>query len=1144
MDKYKSLFRKIIEITVIFTCSLTPLFWLHGNQIVLGHDSGFRVNSLEYLKSLFYSWDSYHNFGADSSVLKGFLITQLPETIFMTLTKSTAMGQTLTFVFWFLVMSFSMYFSIRKLFPESKFWILRLATTLLYVYNFFILQAWFIVERAKFSAYAALPIVFVITYRALTKKIHPVMAGLYIGITIFFLNGGSLVPYFGGLIITTLITIIILTVIQSINDGLRSIIRTIIFIASSLFFTGFLNAYWLFPQVMDVIKSYNSTVSSLGGVNGVINWEQVVSKNSSVINLLRMQGVPDWYDSLFHPFSQAYLNNPGLIILSFVPIITIVLGASLYLRFRREAQRDQLMLVIFSVLLVGIVFAGGSHEPFGRIYIWFIKNVPGFSIFRSSIYKFGPMVWFSMAFLFGYMVNGLTFSFLKNDFFRRMVGVCAILYILAYHYPFFLGNFFDWNKPFTTRVVVPTYVTEMIDYIRQNVPSNSRILSLPTTDMTSGADGYSWGFWSSYSLVNSNINTTYITDGNPSGALTQSLIKALTDRNPNMFNVISSRLGISYFLWRDDILDTNKCLTANNFAYLKTSLESMPGVHIKKKSELWTLYALIETPRPPVEVISQIQLISDPSIVPIIFNQNNISNENIISADSSLQTTSKENLLSKFADKAAIKGRCILCDYGERHIYEDRAVFPYLNILPGSLFYQLINFKEQLQLRKFSNNPSVLFDIYSSLSFKRVTEINQLLDYGKKKERNRKLIVNNLQEYKKEITNLVDIIQKMSEVEQYKMNMVLSIYLDAQRQVLAESIRKSEFGPDKFIEILDYLNSINRKVAQQMPNIVNQQRYVFNVPDDGEYKIVSNQNIENIIDTATKSMLDSTKPIFFNRGIHILDIYISDSDQTNGITLLDQDSVVLNEYGEKEYSFPYYDDGQSYLLQFNYHIERGNNIVAIITGGTNNSCQSTQIISLEADEKWHKIRKNYTLNDRSQSIKVIFRSYDDSPARITVENLNSIPTNSPISVLLERDFSYLDRLDQPSITVQKIDPTLYSVRLENVSGPYMIKLNELFNNGWRVIPLEDIGEVGKAKDNIQKIITTIRLSTLKSNDQGHFLVDGYANGWLIQNTNAHTLIFMYEPQVMFYIGIMISMLGAGSVLCILVIHRIIKFYKL
>ena len=213
MDKYKSLFRKIIEITVIFTCSLTPLFWLHGNQIVLGHDSGFRVNSLEYLKSLFYSWDSYHNFGADFSVLKGFLITQLPETIFMTLTKSTAMGQTLTFVFWFLVMSFSMYFSIRKLFPESKFWILRLATTLLYVYNFFILQAWFIVERAKFSAYAALPIVFVITYRALTKKIHPVMAGLYIGITIFFLNGGSLVPYFGGVIITTLITIIILTVI-------------------------------------------------------------------------------------------------------------------------------------------------------------------------------------------------------------------------------------------------------------------------------------------------------------------------------------------------------------------------------------------------------------------------------------------------------------------------------------------------------------------------------------------------------------------------------------------------------------------------------------------------------------------------------------------------------------------------------------------------------------------------------------------------------------------------------------------------------------------------------------------------------------------------------------------------------------------
>ncbi len=134
--KDKIINTKILEVLFILLLSLTPLLWLKGNEVVLGHDAGFRLNPLEHIKNLLYSWNPISNFGVDWSLFKGFLVTQIPETVFTSLTGSLPQGQKLSFIFWFFIMGISMYIFIKNFFPQKKFWIFRLFSSTFYMFNF------------------------------------------------------------------------------------------------------------------------------------------------------------------------------------------------------------------------------------------------------------------------------------------------------------------------------------------------------------------------------------------------------------------------------------------------------------------------------------------------------------------------------------------------------------------------------------------------------------------------------------------------------------------------------------------------------------------------------------------------------------------------------------------------------------------------------------------------------------------------------------------------------------------------------------------------------------------------------------------------------------------------------------------------
>lgn len=220
---YNSSHYKKLEVLFIFLLSLTPFLWLKGNEVILGHDAGFRLNPIGHLKSLLYSWSPIANFGTDWSLFKGFLIAQLPEAVFTSLTGSLTWGQKLTFVFWFFAMGISMYVFVKNFFPQKKFWIFRIFSSTFYMFNFFILQAWFIAERAKFSMFAALPLGLLIIYKTLSREYRLLKGAILFSFLLFFLNGGGSPPNYGAIILVYLLAFLYLTLTNSMKGGLREI---------------------------------------------------------------------------------------------------------------------------------------------------------------------------------------------------------------------------------------------------------------------------------------------------------------------------------------------------------------------------------------------------------------------------------------------------------------------------------------------------------------------------------------------------------------------------------------------------------------------------------------------------------------------------------------------------------------------------------------------------------------------------------------------------------------------------------------------------------------------------------------------------------------------------------------------------------
>lgn len=692
----------VLEVLFLLLLSCTPFLWVGNGWVVMGHDSGFRFNINHHMQQLWNTWNPTVNTGIDWSLYKGFLLIQLPEFILQNLLGSLEVAQPLILSFWFFLILMGMYIAVRGFFPERKYWFLRLYTSIFWGFNFYILQGWFIGERAKFSLYAALPISIYILYALFQKKISIIVGGVLFGLLYFFLNGGGSPPLFGASAVVWFISWLVFSFSSVRKEGLKKGITFSLKVIATLgiFFVLF-NSYWLLLQVDLVRGTYTTAVAQEGGIDGLIAWEREISKYTSIPNLIRLQGIPDWYGNINHSYAAGYLTNPILIVVSLIPFMIIIGGVIV---FRRERMKNRLVILCFCLLVVGLFFSAGSHPPTGKIYLLLMQYLPGFAIFRSSFYKFAPVVWFSIIMLSGlYLLRFL--ELIKDVKNKRFVSMFVLGILLLYHYPFFTNRFFQFDKQFSTRVQVPAYVKETGNYLQTQVPEQGRILLLPAFDhgfINKPIDTYNWGFYSLDALPRSITTRSVVANdgGNETITLLYDFIK---QNNTDETAKIMQLIGITHVLYRSDVRFSSESTALQGENALVTMIDMYKDPVFQKGN--WYVFA---TGYQPVSTAIKKDVMSISGTV---------HKEAVMLASSSSTIVRTQSSSDQFY-RNAIQAECFYCAPNEYSQFQEAITFPpapsrvrqlfakrnkiIFNTPQQEIDYVLSNSFQQLRLKEYS----------------------------------------------------------------------------------------------------------------------------------------------------------------------------------------------------------------------------------------------------------------------------------------------------------------------------------------------------------------------------------------------------------------------------------------------------------
>ncbi|MCX8008445.1 MAG: hypothetical protein N3A54_01940, partial [Patescibacteria group bacterium] len=213
-----------------------------------------------------------------------------------------------------------------------------------------------------------------------------------------------------------------------------------------------------------------------------------------------------------------------------------------------------LIILCFILLLIGLFFTSGSHPPTGDIYVLLMKKIPGFAIFRSSFFKFAPVLWFSIILLSGYFLQ-IFFEKHKKFYIGKLV---IIVVILLYHFPFFSTNFFNFSKDFTTRLKIPSYVYKTREYLMKDA-SIGRILIVPELDrgfINRPIDTYAWGYYSLDALPRIISDKSFLANDSPY-EIVQALYTDLYNGDKEKFLGLAKALGVTHMLYRNDVKSSN-----------------------------------------------------------------------------------------------------------------------------------------------------------------------------------------------------------------------------------------------------------------------------------------------------------------------------------------------------------------------------------------------------------------------------------------------------------------------------------------------------------------------------------------------------------------------------------------------------------
>ena len=1120
-NKFSNRIKKYWEIFIIFVLGLTPLLWYKSpSSLALGHDMGFPINPIVFFQDRLFLWTDRVGLGWDQTLGSAATLIHGLEALVASLGFSIFDTQKIVFIFWFLLPGLAMYYFISTIHKEREQWFIRLSASLFYMFNHFLLQAWFIAERTKISLLIALPILLGLTIGILEGKISRIKGFALMSLVFFLFNGGGGLPLYGGLLLALSIALVFF---GSINLRKNSKVETkkIAIVALGILASFVLaNFYWILPLLVNVLSSYSQSLSSIGGISGILAWSFEISKFASILNVIRLQGIPDWYDNPAHPFSSLFLNNPFLILVSF--LIPTLVFSSLFLI--KRAPEYKKYIVFFNILAVlGVIFTAGSHPPFGAIYNLFLTFIPGFAIFRTPFYKFAPALWFAYSYLFAF-----SFYYLTQNFNRVRTGfrLLVLPLILLYSFPFFTGSFFNWKAEFSTMTNMPSYVLEFDNFANSHLSFNDRVLTFPPQNLEWNSAIYKWGYWSTAPLETLlSDNSIIANDKVMSSAekkLTEIIYKSILDGTQD-WRKVSEILGINYFLLHNDFyFDAPGFKTVDPKRY-KERFEEL-GLEKKEVFGQWELYKV-----PDTSLKNKVYI--EDGLIGIYTNENVLENryfdiENVLDLPLRNEAFVLNPEVTDNFETTVILQNCLFCDKEQK---ETPVFLPRTRILPGSIFYPLVKYKENNQRKRLAKNINSKLDFHIGVTLKRLAEIKHLIDLGAEESK----VNSAVDELKKELVLLQNSINKMDKNRGDMRLLILRIdnFLREENRILADiSDNARDSTRSKLTDVRSFIalkTQENRKYESQHPDN-NEKRYHLALDKKGNYEVLIRKDEFNQDLTVVRMIIDnktiSVKPLNKNEHYYSFGkLFLSKGFHEISLIQKDQENLLGKEEGLGFDINPVSPDcrifhidplpGKIYILNFDYLTERS----AKADNGP--FVKVEQILEDDVIDDDFQLKANNVLqtfdykiatekNVQSVNISVCASPGYENSSNVHIKNLSLRPFLTPALALIPDRNILAGNVNE--IQTTQINPTKYSVKV-NANSPFILVLNNKFNSNWKI----------------------------SNKEAKHFMINGFANAWNISKTGKYSLTIEYNLQRYFYIGWFITITS----LILLIVYLIYAIYK-
>lgn len=1104
-----------IEVVIVTLMSLFPLLWFSSGHMVVGYDSGYPINYLNYFSQRTFTWFDAQNFGWDLTPDIGLGIFHGFHAVLAYLGLSTLAIQHITFPLWFFGIGMSFYLFIRYLFPEPKQWSIRFVGVIFYLFNLHLFSYWLQGEEPALTAYILLPLSTLLTFKFLREEISPIMTAILFSLLLFFFNGGGVhgLPLLGPTLLL-IPSVVIFTIFVKKDFAKKRffirLIKTLLFFLPIFFLT---NAYYIVPFLKEFQYEFSTRLAAEGGVGGAAGWAQYIGAYTSFANLFRLQGVLDIYINPMY-YLHSYITNPLLIVGSFIfPILAYLSGI---LATSKEEKRIVLFFIAFS--LIALFFTAGAHMPSGIIYIFLLEKIPGFAAFRSAYYKFDPAVYFSFAVLIGVSIYYLSERLKRVSFFLPLIFV---LFILLYNFPFFQKQNFTFNAPFTTMPKIPQYVLDFSHYENALPATDTRTLIVPAPNYGYTIWAYTWGYWGTYPIFPLLTNKNFISfDSNYTGSEQGVMLKSLYSYLRNN--------DIPDFLQQAKLLQIDRVIVTRDTAYgywygstenpnvLEKNIQQIPGIKTAWHEGEWTIYTL------PLSNESRIQAIEKLAVLEGDYTQ---STQNLLQSNHFIVASQVPDALTQQlpVSEKIHPLTCISCTL---LTFAPLPSLSSVTLNPNSFLYPIKLYKDSKTIRSLQGDD--LTNAYVGLSLKRFFELQYLsvivpdafhMDMWVKSAQLLDTYWGNItmtveQSYIPE--NRYDELGRILAVAQAERDQLINIY---------EKLR------DKNNNALTYYlgNSIEKisKTVDMLTPVITQKdwlkNFIYAVPP-GSTNILIEKSSLPLSPEGTVQL-----PVGFDS------LRISTSEAFSGdLSLSFRNISQVSSFARSKVLFA---EGEKYCLNgkiVNLDWTKTYRISAVTQYAARSVIYVKETHPVFLTQDTPVSSNTYVIPDQTyrpasdspqgNSFSFTPKQYDtgvviyfctDISLNPTTNftNIEVAPLTIPTAYTVEQ--VPLDNTQSlPSLSTHMISPVEYRITVKGATHPFILALFESYSPFWNVY--------------IDK--SAISPST-------HFMLDGYANAWKIDKTGDYTLHILFSPQRYLFIGVLISSITLLIIILFLSMRR-------